>query len=62
MRQPDGYSPEAIQGLAHTDLNNDGRVVLSRPEASNAMYPWYWRFLLAWDVLRGKGDVIYWDE
>ncbi len=62
MRQPDGYEASEIKNWDTDRQGRFGDWVPARPEPSNCIYPWYWRILLAWDVLRGKADAIYWDE
>lgn len=62
MRQPDGYEAGAIKRWDTERQTARGSWEPARPEPSNIIYPWYWRLLLAWDVVRGKADALYWDE
>jgi len=62
MRQPDGYAAtEILKDYETMKEMDDGRWVPCRGCGHNA-WPWTWRFKLAWDVLTGQADVLYWEE
>ena len=62
MRQPDGYTTTALENWETHKQAKSGRWVAARPEPRNCVYPWYWRLVLAWDVVRGEADALYWEE
>ena len=62
MRQPDGYEAGTIKRWDTDKETSHGSWEPCRPEPRNSMYPWHWRLKLAWDVLTGKADALYWDE
>ena len=62
MRQPDGYAAGTIKRWDTARQTSRGSWEPARPYPSNCIYPWYWRLNLAWDVLTGKADALYWDE
>ena len=62
-RVPHGYSATE---LLKSDTSNDveiekGRWVPARCEPSNGMYPWTWRFKMAWAVFTGEADALFWE-
>ena len=62
MRQPDGYqATQLIQGDTTTKLKDDGSWVPARAYPHNA-FGFTWRFKMAWAVLTGEADALFWDE
>jgi len=59
-RQPDMYSASTIKNWPNDKELPNGAWVPARPCGHNA-FRWTWRWLLAWDVLTGKCDVLRWE-
>ena len=60
-RQPDMYLVKDIKAWDTTRETKKGKWVPARPYGHNA-FGFTWRFKLAWDVLTGKADALFWDE
>jgi hypothetical protein len=60
MRQPDIYMADSIKNWDCDKELPNGAWVPARPYGHNA-FSWRWRFKLAWFVLIGKYDALYWE-
>jgi len=62
VRQPDKYSAtNLIQGDTIDRLKDDGSWVPARAHPHSA-FSFLWRFKMAWAVLIGEADALFWDE
>ena len=62
MRQPNGIMcTELVQGDQVNRQKTSGEWVPARDYPHNA-FGWKWRFKMAWAVLIGEADALFWDE
>jgi len=62
MRQPDKRDATLLIKGDKTDRQMpDGRWVPARSTAHRA-FSWTWRWKMAWSVLTGKADALFWEE
>jgi hypothetical protein len=59
MRQPEMYSASLIKKWDVDQQSESGEWIPARPIGTN-IWPWTWRWKLAWDVLTGKCDALNW--
>lgn len=59
MRQPIVYKAESLRNYENAAHINH-RWVLARPQGHN-LYPFWFRWAVAWKVLIGKLDAVKWE-
>jgi len=61
MRQPCVYFPSHIQNWDVATEAADGRYVAARP-MGHTLFPWAWRWVVAYRVFIGKYDALRWED